>query len=131
MKIDQGLRIICELHQKFTVKPQKKSLSIVYLCLNLFIRFYLLFQATFLVSISYYAWSDFSKGYQEYFSVYSFARFIIIAPSIVVTGIFLTSFGIFWLQMYIVVAVFNRIKIKEIRKSFLFLINNCKGKNFY
>lgn len=127
-QLNQGLEVICELNQQFTSKPQQRLLSRIYLSLNIFLRFYILFQIFLLGSLFYCFYRDFHIGYSGQVSFFLIIQFCIMLAAVLITVFYVTSCGIFWLQMYIVVAVFNRIKLKKLKTRFYLLINNFKGE---
>ena len=127
-KTNLGLQILCKLNEKFTTNPKQKSLTIIYLALNLFLRFYLAFQIIFLTSIAYFVTKDLIKGYGQNISFILLFRFCILTVTLIVTVFFVTSLGIFWLQMYIVVSVFNRRKLLRLRKKINKLVSKYQGK---
>lgn len=126
----QGLVILCDLNQKFITEPKNKALTKIYFMLKLCLRFYALFQVLFMALILFYACYDFNEGYRQFISFNMMIRFVLCTISLVITGFFLTSWAVFWVQLYIVVAVFHRIKLKTLREKFQCLIDDSQCELF-
>ena len=123
----QGLVVLCELKQQFDIGTKNKNLTKIYFLLKICLRFYIFFQIFFMLSVFYFNSRDFSVGYGKYLSLTLILRFGILSIFALIATFLVTSWAIFWVQLYIVVSIFNRIKLEKLKKDFSFLMKIPKG----